>query len=149
MQEAQKGLGTLVPVESVPPSLQTSLCKGLPSCVLPTPAEDTDIAYLCKTCAQLRAAMVLTLAPALGDLQLQGPALPGSIQRLGRGSPRGSDSLPAQSRAATRMKWNGLRPLFTEYCGAALQSTRHELGGNGSTFPVVLPSASRRARGAW
>lgn len=130
MQETQQGLGTLVPVESVPPSLQTSLCKHLSSCLLSTPPKDTDIGYLCKTCTQLRVAMALILAPALCDLQLQGPVLPGSIQSLGRGSPQGSDSLLAKSRAAKRMKWNGLRPLFTKYCGDTLQSTRRELGGH-------------------
>ena len=83
MQEIQ-GLWTLVPVESAPPSLQTSLCKGLSSCLLSTPPQDTDIDYICKTCTQLRVAMALILAPALCDLTAAEPIPPGSIQSLGR-----------------------------------------------------------------
>lgn len=63
-------------------------------------------------------------------LQLQSPVPPGSIQSLGRGSPHGSDSLPAKSRAAKRMKLNGLRWLFSKCCGDTLQSTRCGLGGH-------------------
>ena len=74
LQETQQGLWTLVPVESAPPSLQTSLCKGLSSCLLSTPPQDTDIGYICKTCTQLRVAMALILAPTLCDLTAAEPS---------------------------------------------------------------------------